>query len=75
MCWLLSVGRSGWVMGMRSAGIRDERGVRRTRRGGVVGTAAVVSCALLLAGCSGSDEAGKPDARHRPVSMEGKGAP
>ncbi|MEU5999736.1 VCBS repeat-containing protein [Streptomyces sp. NPDC047197] len=42
-----------------------------------MGTAAVVSCALLLAGCGGGsdDAAGKPDARHRPVSMAGKGAP
>lgn len=42
-----------------------------------MGTAAVVSCALLLAGCGGGggDEAGKPDARHKPVSMAGKGAP
>lgn len=40
-----------------------------------MGTAAVVSCALLLAGCGGGDEADKPDARHKPVSMAGKGAP
>ncbi|MFC8129733.1 FG-GAP repeat domain-containing protein [Streptomyces sp. NPDC057302] len=39
-----------------------------------MGTAAVVSCALLLAGCGGNDDADKPDARHRPVSMAGKGA-
>lgn len=40
-----------------------------------MGTAAVVSCALLLAGCGGgSDDAGSPDTRHRPVSMAGKGA-
>lgn len=40
-----------------------------------MGTAAVVSCALLLAGCGGgSDDAGKSDTRHRPVSMAGKGA-
>ncbi|MGW0907358.1 FG-GAP repeat domain-containing protein [Streptomyces sp. NPDC002853] len=39
-----------------------------------MGTAAAVSCALLLAGCGGGDEAGKPDARHKPVSMAGKGA-
>ncbi|MEV8316232.1 VCBS repeat-containing protein [Streptomyces sp. NPDC059900] len=39
-----------------------------------MGTAAVVSCALLLAGCGGSDDAAKPDARHKPVSMAGKGA-
>lgn len=40
-----------------------------------MGTAAVVSCALLLAGCGGSDDgAGKSDARHDPVSMAGKGA-
>ncbi|MGW5734733.1 MULTISPECIES: FG-GAP repeat domain-containing protein [Streptomyces] len=57
---------------MRSAGIR---GVRRARRGGVAGTAAVVGCALLLAGCGGGDDgSGKADARHRPVSMAGKGA-
>lgn len=38
-----------------------------------MGTAAAVSCALLLAGCGGGDDgAGKPDARHRPVSMAGK---
>lgn len=41
-----------------------------------MGTAAAVSCALLLAGCGGgSDDAGKPDTRHRPVSMAGKGTP
>ncbi|WP_336605839.1 FG-GAP repeat domain-containing protein [Streptomyces sp. BA2] len=41
-----------------------------------MGTAAVVSCALLLAGCGGgNDEADRPDARHRPVSMAGKGTP
>ncbi|MGW7071887.1 FG-GAP repeat domain-containing protein [Streptomyces sp. NPDC054855] len=39
-----------------------------------MGTAAVVSCALLLAGCGGNDDAAKPDARHKPVSMAGKGA-
>ncbi|MGW6021139.1 FG-GAP repeat domain-containing protein [Streptomyces sp. NPDC055099] len=57
------------------------RGIRGGRRGGaarrrsVMGTAAAVSCALLLAGCGGGDEAAKPDARHKPVSMAGKGAP
>ncbi|MFG2651715.1 FG-GAP repeat domain-containing protein [Streptomyces sp. NPDC048436] len=58
---------------MRSAGIRGIRGVRR---GGVVGTATAVGCALLLAGCGGGgdDGAGGTDARHRPVSMAGKGA-
>ncbi|MGW7085176.1 FG-GAP repeat domain-containing protein [Streptomyces sp. NPDC054871] len=50
--------------------------MRGVRRGGVVGTALAVSCALLLAGCGGgNDEAAKPDARHRPVSMTGKGTP
>lgn len=40
-----------------------------------MGTAAAVSCALLLAGCGGgNDDAGKPGTRHRPVSMAGKGA-
>ncbi|MFF1693406.1 FG-GAP repeat domain-containing protein [Streptomyces sp. NPDC058257] len=39
-----------------------------------MGTAAAVSCALLLAGCGGGDDAEKPDARHRPVSMAGKSA-
>ncbi|GGV55479.1 histidine kinase [Streptomyces longisporoflavus] len=41
-----------------------------------MGTAAVVSCALLLAGCGGGggDDAAKPDVRHKPVSMAGKGA-
>ncbi|MGB8939707.1 MAG: VCBS repeat-containing protein, partial [Streptomyces sp.] len=40
-----------------------------------MGTAAVVSCALLLAGCGGSDDgAGRSDARRDPVSMAGKGA-
>ncbi|GAA3094936.1 VCBS repeat-containing protein [Streptomyces rectiviolaceus] len=40
-----------------------------------MGTAAAVSCALLLAGCGGgNDGADRPDTRHRPVSMAGKGA-
>ncbi|MFE6162947.1 FG-GAP repeat domain-containing protein [Streptomyces sp. NPDC056486] len=39
-----------------------------------MGTATAVSCALLLAGCGGGDDADKPDARHRPVSMAGKSA-
>lgn len=60
---------------MRSAGVRGaKRGMRPGRSAGV---AAVVSCALLLAGCGGGDGDGdaKPGAdKHRPVSMAGKSA-
>ncbi|MFJ2771376.1 FG-GAP repeat domain-containing protein [Streptomyces sp. NPDC087300] len=44
------------------------------RRGGIAGTALAVSCALLLAGCGGSDKDASGAQGHRPVSMAGKGA-